>query len=1749
MVAGGGSSGGRAEAGWDVLVSYAAADQAWAEWIAWVLGEAGHRVFLRAWDVVPAAHWVAETDAAVRLARLTVPVVSSAYYVSRHAAEWRAVFAADESGWGRRLLPARVEDCPLDGLLAPLARVDLFDLDALAAVDRLHDAVTLALAGAGDRPVWQPALPAGGRVPGAPPGFPGRAWLRGLPVVEPLSDPYPVITADAGPLALIRARGGLVPFQPRDELDALLDWCSRLPADTSAPRIRIVSGPGGSGKTHLLAELTARLASDGWYAGFLRDGLPAESLEWLSALPGPVAVAVDYAEATRTAEVLAAVRALALRKGGPTCLVLNARTVSGWWTEELLPALRRDGLPSGVLQDQLPVRHPSSARVFRRAREAFAVAAGQPTPTGAAPAAPATGTWTTLDLVMLAWLQVHDSGARPSSSAELYENVLDHEVGYWARAYSGRFGKAAPTRRALRAAGAAVTLLAPVPSRLDGVLGQSAVFATAELLRDELVETLTRVLPGDPADGRLAVRPDAVGDHLSTTVYQASPGALVAVLTAADDAERLHACLAINRAAGTAPAPEVVDRLAMDAVGQVPGLWRPALEVAAAQGGPILTALVRLAYREDSPLPLVELARDLPQGHATLRPLALAAAAQHAVAGGRARTATETTTAGRVAALNTLALRLFDAGDRSEALSAAREAVALCRLSTQTEPARSMSDLAIVLNTLAHHLSAAGEHADAAAAAQESVELHRALTGASRADFAPYLAMSLNTLAVALSGIGDRARAVSAAQEAVELGRRLTDADPVAGQPVLAGALHTLANQLAEAGERSEALVAAREAVGLRRRLADLDLPAFLPGLATSLLTLATALSECGERSEALSAAREAVALLRQLADVDPAAFLPDLAGALANLGVFLAGEGGRSEALSVAREAVDLRRRLADENPAAFLPQLASSLGNLAHHLTEAGERLEAVSTAREAVDLCRRQAAASPEIAIELVSSLNALASALSNVGRRPEALSAIREAATVSRRLADDDPAACKPYLAASLANLAVQLSGAGERHEAADAIREAAGLYRQLAAASPDAFLPGLATALNNLAAFLPDVGERWEAAMAAREAVELRRQLAKANPEAFLPDLARALRTVANRLPAVGEWTEALAAAREAVELDRRLADADPAAFLPRLAGSLNSLSNTLSAVGERVEALATAREAAGLFRRLAETESEAFLPDLARVLATLANGLHANAERVEALATAREAVSLFRRLAEAEPAAFLPELAGSLHNLAAFFLDASDSAAALTAVRDAVDVYHQLAAASPGAFLPELARSRTVLAVCVSESGDRAQALSVARDATNLYRQLAAAHPAEFTADLAGALGNLANHLSDVGEWAEALSVAREASIYYQKLSRSNPAAFLPNLANALSVLADALEALGRRADALEGFLPEEPDEDARRRMVEFLLAARASWRADRDDLDGAVDDLVAATRQTGRAQSSALTGLTNRGVRSCALALGAAHPNLTRRLCDSLPGWATRAIASDTIAAIAAWADASSWADREAVVAESGSVLLDPARRVEIDTLVSLCPDNTAAREVAETLDEITADGLTEVARRRRDDEAFQRSLAGWLASQTWAESREYVVTHPDLVDDPRTHTRLAAAGDPTSTLHLGILRLLGRREAVDVFDIVEDEATGAEEAMSAVARGDAETLADLLLAAPYLAGLPFMGSFLAAVRVLLTGDARQAADLARAGAGLGSDGRRAAVVVRLRRLRRLRADLAAPIDQLVALYQDVDE
>ncbi|KUN01666.1 hypothetical protein AQI95_30345 [Streptomyces yokosukanensis] len=173
----------------DFFISYSPADERWASWIAWTLEEAGYRTVLQAWDFVPGTNFVDFMDRGVSESAAVIAVLSHNYERSRYGRmEWQAALRADPDAPERRLLTVRVEDIPVEGLLATITYVDLVPVaDPAAARELLLARVRQALDGRA-RPSARPHYPgAGGHSvppapsvpsPGRPLGGPGWAGRR-----------------------------------------------------------------------------------------------------------------------------------------------------------------------------------------------------------------------------------------------------------------------------------------------------------------------------------------------------------------------------------------------------------------------------------------------------------------------------------------------------------------------------------------------------------------------------------------------------------------------------------------------------------------------------------------------------------------------------------------------------------------------------------------------------------------------------------------------------------------------------------------------------------------------------------------------------------------------------------------------------------------------------------------------------------------------------------------------------------------------------------------------------------------------------------------------------------------------------------------------------------------------------------------------------------------------------------------------------------------------------------------------------------------------------------------------------------------------------------------------------------------------------------------------------------------------------------------------------------------------------------
>ena len=118
----------------DFFISYNHRDANWAEWIAWELEENGYTTKIQAWDFRPGSNFVIEMDTALKEAKRMIAVLSANYLDSQFTpSEWTVLFAKDPRGKERKLVPVRVQEVDVDGLLGQIVYIDVVGKDEKAA--------------------------------------------------------------------------------------------------------------------------------------------------------------------------------------------------------------------------------------------------------------------------------------------------------------------------------------------------------------------------------------------------------------------------------------------------------------------------------------------------------------------------------------------------------------------------------------------------------------------------------------------------------------------------------------------------------------------------------------------------------------------------------------------------------------------------------------------------------------------------------------------------------------------------------------------------------------------------------------------------------------------------------------------------------------------------------------------------------------------------------------------------------------------------------------------------------------------------------------------------------------------------------------------------------------------------------------------------------------------------------------------------------------------------------------------------------------------------------------------------------------------------------------------------------------------------------------------------------------------------------------------------------------------------------
>ncbi len=214
----------------DFFISYTNIDELWAEWIAWELEENGYDTVIQAWDFRAGSNFIQEMDKAAEQAERTIAVLSPDYLDARFTKpEWQAAFAHDPTGANGALIPVRVRECDLKGLLAQISYIDLVAKDEKKASKVLLESIQSERM----KPRKPPVFP--GQKKKNKPSFPNkRPRLWNIPY-----DRNPFFTGRNDIIQKIR--------------DQLTSGSSAAISQT-----KVISGLGGIGKTQIAVEYAYR---------------------------------------------------------------------------------------------------------------------------------------------------------------------------------------------------------------------------------------------------------------------------------------------------------------------------------------------------------------------------------------------------------------------------------------------------------------------------------------------------------------------------------------------------------------------------------------------------------------------------------------------------------------------------------------------------------------------------------------------------------------------------------------------------------------------------------------------------------------------------------------------------------------------------------------------------------------------------------------------------------------------------------------------------------------------------------------------------------------------------------------------------------------------------------------------------------------------------------------------------------------------------------------------------------------------------------------------------------------------------------------------------------------------------------------------------------------------------------------------------------------------------------------------------
>lgn len=843
------------------------------------------------------------------------------------------------------------------------------------------------------------------------------------------------------PSMLLRPETEAVRFHGRqDELCQLEHWCVE---DSQPFALRVITGPGGQGKSRLARRLADLMRAKGWVTGHLRLGLrdPEVSEVQLRTLETalPLLLVVDYAD-TRTVLVRRIVETLRTTRHR-TRILLLAREDGGWrrdglWTPQADAILANApvmGLPPLAPVDRDP---EARASLFGHALMDFAALLdrlphipGRPPAGWSARAAvlsppsdlddEAYASALTVQSAALTALLQSGTEAVPASPGGHIDDLLSHEQRYWTRsAWESGQGIKDLSADALSTA-VTVATLCGAADRREALTALRALERFSPSQSEDVATWLRGLYPPSAGQYWGSLEPDRIGEQ-----------------------QVLNTMVDPNRGL---PLPDLLARSSEQQQSRTfTVMLRVAMEQQKAGAAERVRRIEQLLVRAmDRTRFSADVLRDVNLG--LLHP----------------------------------GLEMPELGIR-----AAEAQVNAIELKLREDPSdRWTAEYGFALSTLADRLARWERVSEALACHQEATGVLRALAH-SDPDYSEMYARQLFSLAKVTHTAGEIDQAFELWGEGISIFEELIEDGSIdtSGLDSLALNLVGLEPYLWRAGRIEDALDVLHRAIQvyqqLVRRRAD---SAFMLG--TQVTKLVARLTQCGRPpGEVLEASGYAVQIWREIAFHDPATKEPNLIGALMNHGQVLRTAGHTAEALEVMEEAVSIGERrtstgLQTAGHPADWPVHLMWVGNLRAQVGEVHESIGAIGAALgewDRLDGAAQMSRHEPFVAslANAATSLFLLGRGLVPQGSLDEGILVLDVVMLLHQLLAEEDPDTYTVELAKVMTVRAQALAmravgtvqrvggpdGSEDCERALEAIEEAGALCKRLVSAGVAALSP-------------------------------------------------------------------------------------------------------------------------------------------------------------------------------------------------------------------------------------------------------------------------------------------------------------------------------------------------------------------------------------------------------------------------------------------------------------------------------------------------------------------------------------------------------------------------------------------------------------------------------------------------------------------------------------------------------------------